>query len=213
MAAPAQARRGLLFVIASPSGAGKSTLTRLLLENEANIGLSVSVTTRQRRPSEVDGIHYRFVDRADYERMVAGGDLLEHAEVHGNGYGTPRAPVEAHLAAGRDVLFDIDWQGTLQLYAKLRADIASVFILPPSIAELRQRLDRRAEDSRETIERRLRNARVEMEHWAEYDYVLVNADVDTTFRDLRCILAAERLKRERQTALGSMVERLRADIA
>jgi guanylate kinase len=213
MAPPVPARRGLLFVIASPSGAGKSTLTRLLLENEANIGLSVSVTTRQRRPSEVDGIHYRFVDRAEYDRMVAAGDLLEHAEVHGNGYGTPRAPVEVHLAAGRDVLFDIDWQGTLQLYAKLRADIASVFILPPSIAELRQRLDRRAEDSRETIERRLRNAKVEMEHWAEYDYVLVNSDIDTTFRELRTILAAERLKRERQTALGAIVERLRADIA
>jgi len=207
-----EARRGLMFVIASPSGAGKSTLSRLLLKEERNIGLSVSVTTRARRPSEVDGVHYHFVSRERYEQMVSRNELLEHAEVHGNGYGTPREPVETMLASGRDVLFDIDWQGTLQLYDKMRAEIASVFILPPSINELRNRLERRAEDSRETIERRLQNARIEMSHWQEYDYVLVNSDIDRTFRDLRAILAAERLKRERQVTLGALVQALCADI-
>lgn len=207
-----EARRGLMFVIASPSGAGKSTLSRLLLKEERNIGLSVSVTTRARRPSEVDGVHYHFVSRERYEQMVSRNELLEHAEVHGNGYGTPREPVETMLALGRDVLFDIDWQGTLQLYDKMRAEIASVFILPPSINELRNRLERRAEDSRETIERRLQNARIEMSHWQEYDYVLVNSDIDRTFRDLRAILAAERLKRERQVTLGPLVQALCADI-
>jgi guanylate kinase len=207
-----EARRGLMFVIASPSGAGKSTLSRLLLKEERNIGLSVSVTTRARRPSEVDGVHYHFVSRERYDQMVSRNELLEHAEVHGNGYGTPREPVEAMLASGRDVLFDIDWQGTLQLYDKMRAEIASVFILPPSISELRNRLERRAEDSRETIERRLQNARIEMSHWQEYDYVLVNSDIDRTFRDLRAILAAERLKRERQVTLGPLVLALCADI-
>ncbi len=201
-----------MFVIASPSGAGKSTLSRLILENDRNIHLSVSVTTRARRPSEVDGVHYHFVKREAYDRMIAAGDLLEHAEVHGNGYGTPREPVEHHLAAGRDVLFDIDWQGTRQLYERMRPEIASVFILPPSIGELRQRLERRAEDSREAIERRLRNARVEMTHWDEYDYVLINADIERTYYDLKAILAAERMRRERQTTLAPFVAGLCADI-
>jgi len=207
-AGPGISRRGLMFVLASPSGAGKSTLSRLLLQDDTNLRLSVSVTTRSRRPSEVEGKHYYFVDRRRYDGMVAAGELLEHAEVHGNGYGTPRAPVEAALAAGRDMLFDIDWQGTVQLYEVMRADIVSVFILPPTVAELRNRLERRAEDAPEVIERRLVNARREMAEWGRYDYVLVNQDLDATYLGLRAILEAERLKRCRQTDLETFVDRL-----
>ncbi|GLK86421.1 guanylate kinase [Ancylobacter defluvii] len=207
------ARRGLMLVLSSPSGAGKSTLARLLLEKHPEIHLSVSVTTRERRPSEVEGIHYHFVSRDRFERLRDTNDLLESAEVHGNFYGTPREPVEAALAAGRDVLFDIDYQGTLQLYEKMRSDIVGVFILPPSATELKQRLERRAEDASGVIEKRLKNARTEIAHWTEYDYVLVNQDLDRTFTSLRNILASERLRRERQLGLPPIIERLDEELA
>ncbi|MCS0501759.1 guanylate kinase [Ancylobacter mangrovi] len=202
------ARRGLMLVLSSPSGAGKSTLAQLLLKEHPEIHLSVSVTTRERRPSEVDGIHYRFLTRERFERMRDSGDLLEWAEVHGNFYGTPREPVEEALQAGKDVLFDIDYQGTLQLYEKMRSDIVGVFILPPSAFELKTRLERRAEDASGVIEKRLKNARTEIAHWQEYDYVLVNQDLDVTFHALMNILAAERLRRERQLGLSPIIERL-----
>ncbi len=195
------ARRGLMLVLSSPSGAGKTTLSRRLIEDDPRIRLSISVTTRPRRPSEVDGVHYQFLDRRRFEQMRAAGDLLESAEVHGNYYGTPRAPVEAALKAGQDMLFDIDWQGTLQLYQKARADVVSVFILPPSIAELRARLARRAEDAEHSIRDRLKNAMVEIGHWKEYDYVLINQDLNRCFSQLKSILAAARLARERDRAL------------
>jgi len=202
------ARRGLMLVLSSPSGAGKSTLARLLLNDHPEIHLSVSVTTRERRPSEVEGVHYHFITRERFERLRDSGELLESAEVHGNFYGTPREPVEAALASGRDVLFDIDYQGTLQLYDKMRSDIVGVFILPPSATELKMRLERRAEDASGVIEKRLKNARTEISYWQEYDYVLVNEDLNTTFASLRSILAAERLRRERQLGLPPIIERL-----
>ncbi len=207
------ARRGLMLILSSPSGAGKSTLARLLLEQNPDIYLSVSVTTRDRRPSEVEGVHYHFLTRDRFERMRDGGDLLEHAEVHGNFYGTPREPVEAALAAGRDVLFDIDYQGAEQLYARMREDIVGVFILPPSATELKMRLERRAEDASGVIEKRLKNARTEIGHWTDYDYVLVNEDLNSTFANLRNILLAERLRRERQLGLPPIVERLDQELA
>jgi guanylate kinase len=211
-AGPGITRRGILFVIASPSGAGKSTLSRLLLQDDTNLKLSVSVTTRTRRPSEVEGVHYHFIDQRRYDAMILAGDLLEHAEVHGNGYGTPRDPVERALAQGRDMLFDIDWQGTVQLYDKMAGDIVSVFILPPSILELKARLERRAEDPPDAIARRLRNAEREMAEWGRYDYVLVNQDLDATYAALRAILEAERLKRVRQQNLDGFVQALRNQI-
>lgn len=196
-------RRGLMFVLSSPSGAGKTTLTRMLLEDEKkNVELSVSVTTRAKRTSEIEGRHYYFIDRARYDEMVRKGELLEWAEVHGNGYGTPKKPIEASLRAGKDVLFDIDWQGTLQLYAAARADVVSVFVLPPSAQELRIRLARRAEDNQEVIDRRLRNAIEELEHWREYDYILVNDDLDRAYRALKSILASERQRRLSGRAAG-----------
>ena len=192
----AKKRRGLMFVLSSPSGAGKTTLTRMLLEDEKkNVELSVSVTTRTKRASEIEGRHYHFIDRKRFEEMVKQGELLEWAEVHGNHYGTPRAPVEKFLRRGRDVIFDIDWQGTLQLYKAARADVVSVFVLPPTAHDLRVRLSRRAEDNQEVIDRRLRNAIEELEHWREYDYILVNDDLDRAYRALKSILAAERLRR------------------
>ena len=186
------ARRGIMLVVSSPSGAGKTTLTRNLLEQEENVSLSISVTTRVRRPSEIDGVHYHFISKRRFEVMRDSDELLESAEVHGNLYGTPREPVEKALASGRDVLFDIDWQGTQQLYQKMRNDVVSVFVLPPSASELKARLERRAEDTDETIARRLRNAADEIPHWTEYDYVLVNRDLDKSFARLRAILTAER---------------------
>ncbi|WP_029355569.1 guanylate kinase [Bosea sp. 117] len=207
------ARRGLMLVLSSPSGAGKSTLAQLLLKEHPEMHLSVSVTTRGRRPSEVDGIHYHFLTRERFERMRDTGDLLEWAEVHGNFYGTPREPVDEALKAGKDVLFDIDYQGTLQLYEKVRSDIVGVFILPPSASELKTRLERRAEDASGVIEKRLKNARIEIEHWQEYDYVLVNQDLDTTFHALVNILAAERLRRERQLGLPPIIARLDKELA
>lgn len=204
-------RRGVLLILSSPSGAGKSTLTRNLIEQDHGIRLSVSVTTRARRGSEIDGVHYRFIARDDFLEMRERGDLLEWAEVHGNFYGTPRKPVEQALAAGEDMMFDIDWQGTKQIVEKMRADVVSVFILPPSMAELRNRLERRAEDSPEVIARRLANAREEIAQWQAYDYVLVNDDLQRTFGELRAILDSERLRRERHPALAGFVEDLLAD--
>jgi guanylate kinase len=206
------ARRGIMLVVSSPSGAGKTTLTRNLLEQEENVSLSVSVTTRARRASEIDGVHYQFISRRRFEAMRDADELLEWAEVHGNCYGTPREPVDTALAAGRDMLFDIDWQGTQQLYAKMRADVVSVFVLPPSASELKARLERRAEDSGDVIIRRLRNAAEEIPHWNEYDYVLVNRDLDKSVARLRAILTAERLKRVLKPNLQGFVAELLADL-
>lgn len=206
------ARRGVMLVIASPSGAGKSTLSRLLLQTETNISMSVSVTTRKRRASEVDGVHYHFVSTDEFEKMTSRGELLEWARVHDNFYGTPRGPVDRALADGRDVLFDIDVQGTLQLYQSMRDDVSSVFILPPSISELHHRLQRRAEDDAATIHRRLNTALTEISHWTDYDYVLVNDDLDRCFGQLQVILSAERLKRMRRPALGGLIDTLSVDL-
>ena len=204
------ARRGLMLVLSSPSGAGKTTISRELLEGDDNLTLSVSVTTRPPRPGERDGIDYRFIDRAQFDAMAKAGDLLEHAEVFGNGYGTPRAEVERALAAGQDVLFDIDWQGTQQLGEKMRDDLVSVFILPPSTEELERRLHSRAQDSDEIVRARMAMAADEMSHWREYDYIIVNRDIGESVRQARSILEAERLKRDRQVGLRNFVERLRA---
>jgi len=201
-----------MFVISSPSGAGKTTLTRNLVDADRNLKLSISVTTRPRRPSEVDGLHYHFISRSRFSKMRRSGELLEFARVHGNFYGTPRKPVDKALAAGFDVLFDIDWQGAQQLYEKMRADVVSVFVLPPSARELKARLERRAEDSAETIRRRLKNAAKEIPHWAEYDYVLINRDLDRSFRDLRHILAAERAKRRGRVKFANATRRLLAEL-
>lgn len=206
------ARRGMMLVVSSPSGAGKTTLTRTLVEKEPNVTLSVSVTTRARRPSEIDGVHYRFISMRQFDVLRSSDQLLEWAEVHGNCYGTPREPVEQALAAGRDVMFDIDWQGSQQLCQKMRSDVVSVFVLPPSASELKARLERRAEDSDEVIARRLRNAAEEIPHWTEYDYVLINSDLDETFTQLRAILTAERLKRILRSDLEECVAKLLADL-
>jgi guanylate kinase len=205
-------RRGLLLILSSPSGAGKSTLTRNLVREDRGIRLSISVTTRQKRPSEIHGVHYNFMENvADFEELRDRSDLLEWAQVHGNYYGTPRKPVEQALARGEDMMFDIDWQGTKQIVEKMRSDVVSVFILPPSMAELKARLERRAEDSPEVIVRRLRNARDEIAQWGAYDYVLVNDDLDRTYGDLKAILGAERLRRERQVDLEGFIEELLAE--
>ncbi len=205
------ARRGLMLVLSSPSGAGKSTIARNILEQEDDIALSVSVTTRPRRGSEIDGVHYNFVDERAFERLREHDELLESAQVHGNFYGTPREPVEQAMAAGRDMLFDIDWQGARQLSQKMRADVVSIFILPPSMAELRARLQRRAEDSADVIDRRLRNAAREIEQWREYDYVIVNDDLGRAFDAVRAIVRAERLRRDRRPGLFDFVNGLLAD--
>jgi guanylate kinase len=191
-------RRGLGLILSSPSGAGKTTLTRMLLQKtELDLTLSISLTTRKRRSSEADGIHYHFIERTEFNRRRDAGELLEFAEVHGNGYGTPRGPVEAILAQGRDVLFDIDYQGTRQVREKMPDDVVTVFILPPSMRELRARLERRAEDSPTVIANRLENARHEIGRWADYDFVLINDDIQTTFDDLLSIVRSERLRRPR----------------
>jgi guanylate kinase len=210
-------RRGIMLVLSSPSGAGKTTLTRNLLEQEnvddpGKLELSISVTTRERRGSEIDGVHYHFVSPRHFEAMRDGGELLEWAEVHGNFYGTPREPVEKALAEGRDVLFDIDWQGTRQLLDKMRDDVVTVFVLPPSAQELKSRLERRAQDSGAVIAQRLRNAVEEISHWREYDYILVNRDLDKSFMRVRAILTAERLKRVKMLDLESFTDRLLADL-
>lgn len=201
-------RRGLMLVLSSPSGAGKSTIARNLLESDSALELSVSVTTRARRGSEIDGVHYHFLSMREFERLRDSDALLESAEVHGNHYGTPREPAEVAMAQGRDMLFDIDWQGAKQLNEKMRADIVSIFILPPSMAELKERLKRRAEDSVATIETRLHNARSEIEHWREYDYVVINDDLDRAFGAVKAIVAAERLRRDRRPGLFDFVSRL-----
>src|SRR5271166_1945319 len=189
----AASRRGMILILSSPSGAGKTTLTRMLMQDKAlDLTLSISVTTRQRRSSEVDGIHYRFIDRREFERMKEAADLLEWAEVHGNGYGTPREPVEKVLAQGRDMLFDIDWQGARQVRERLGDDVVSIFVLPPSMTELRSRLERRAEDSSSTIDSRLEAARAEIERWRAYQYVVVNDDLQRAYRDVVSIVTAER---------------------
>ena len=201
-------RRGLMFVLSSPSGAGKTTLSRLLIERMPGLRMSVSATTRAKRPGEVEARDYLFVDKARFEDMVEGNELLEWATVFGNRYGTPRAPVEGALSAGQDVLFDIDWQGTQQLREKARQDVVSVFILPPSAAALEQRLHTRAQDSDEVIRARMSRASHEMSHWAEYDYIVINRSVDDAFAEVQSILKAERLKRERRTGLTTFVREL-----
>ncbi|MGA0595749.1 guanylate kinase [Enterovirga sp. CN4-39] len=199
-------RRGLILILSSPSGAGKTSLTRALREEkELGLEVSVSVTTRQKRPSEIAGRDYNFISVDDFLAMRDHDDLLEWAEVHGNYYGTPRRPVERALAAGRDMIFDIDYQGTRQVRATMGEDVVTVFILPPTMAELQHRLERRAEDTRETIDKRLGNARVEIERWSEYDYVVVNEDLGASFEGLKAILFAERLKRDRQVGLPDFV--------
>ncbi len=207
---PDISRRGIMLVLSSPSGAGKSTIARNLLEFDPSFSLSVSVTTRKRRTSEIDGVHYRFVDREEFAFLRAGDGLLEWAEVHGNFYGTPRAPAEKAMREGRDMLFDIDYQGALQLQEKAGADVVSIFILPPSMEELKTRLLRRAEDSAETIAVRLKNAKVEIERWRDYDYVVVNDDLDRAFQAVRAIIAAERLKRDRRPGLEAFTQALLA---
>ena len=202
------ARRGLMLVLSSPSGAGKSTIARNLMEKDRSLEISVSVTTRQRRPSEIAGTHYHFISVPQFERMRDAGDLLEWAEVHGNYYGTPREPVEQAMAEGRDMLFDIDWQGALQLQEKMKADVVSIFVLPPSMTELQSRLHRRAEDTEEVIRTRLLNSRAEIERWREYDYVIVNDDLDEAFRNVHCIVNAERVRRDRRFGLFDFVDGL-----
>jgi guanylate kinase len=206
------ARRGLMLVLSSPSGAGKTTLSYRLLEADSNLDLSISATTRKQRPAEINGKHYHFVDAARFDAMIKNGELLEWAEVFGHRYGTPRQPVDAALASGRDVLFDIDWQGTQQLREKVARDLVSVFVLPPSIPDLERRLKTRAQDSDDVIHARMAKAADEMSHWAEYDYVVINNDIDTAFSDVKAILAAERLKRERQTGLSDFVRGLQAEL-
>ncbi|HHK74308.1 MAG TPA: guanylate kinase [Rhizobiales bacterium] len=209
---PMRNRRGLMLVLSSPSGAGKSTLSRHLLATDPDIDMSVSVTTRKPRPGETDGKEYHFISRDEFDRMVKNDELLEFASVFGNSYGTPRAAVEKALGAGRDILFDIDWQGTQQLMDKAGKDLVRVFILPPSAEELAARLHRRAEDSKEVIAGRMAEAASEISHWAEYDYVFINDDLETSYQAIANILAAERLKRSRQTGLAGFVRDLQADL-
>ena len=201
-------RRGLLLVLSSPSGAGKSTISKRMLALDGNLSMSVSVTTRAMRPGEVDGKDYHFIDKAQFEERVARRELLEHAQVFGNYYGTPRGPVEESLRAGRDVLFDIDWQGTQQLSESAADDLVRIFILPPSAAELERRLNTRAQDSAEVIAQRMSKANDEMSHWSEYDYVIVNDDVEASVAAVQSILLAERLKRRRQVGLSDFVRSL-----
>ncbi|RIK94082.1 MAG: guanylate kinase [Proteobacteria bacterium] len=203
------ARRGLMLVLSSPSGAGKTTLSRLLLAAEGErVMMSVSTTTRPPRPGEVEGKDYHFVDEATFARLAREGAFLEHATVFGKSYGTPAAAVEAALARGRDVLFDIDWQGTQQLAQKMAKDLVRVFVLPPSTAELERRLRERGQDSPEVVAGRMAKAAEEISHWAEYDYVIVNDDLQETLQKIRAILLAERQKRDRQTGLFDFVRGL-----
>lgn len=202
-------RRGLMLVLSSPSGAGKTTISRRLLSEEPGIRMSVSATTRARRPGEVDGQDYFFEQPENFQLMVNRDELLEHAKVFGNYYGTPRGPVEDALSDGKDVLFDIDWQGTQQLEAKMRDDLVSVFIVPPSVAELERRLKSRAQDSDEVVAQRMAKAADELSHYPEYDYIILNNDVESSVASVRAILRAERLKRERQIGLPDFMKGLR----
>ncbi|MFY9684219.1 MAG: guanylate kinase [Pseudolabrys sp.] len=206
------ARRGLMLVLSSPSGAGKTTLSRRLLELDDNVMLSISVTTRKKRPSEIHGRDYYFIERRDFDELVASGELLEWAEVFDNYYGTPKKPVMDALASGRDVLFDIDWQGTQQLRDTARVDMASIFVLPPSIPELERRLHTRAEDDEETIHRRMAKLADELNHWSEYDYVVINDDLETAFFEVKTVLTSERLKRERQPGIADFVRKLQTKL-
>lgn len=201
-------RRGLLLVMSSPSGAGKTTLARKLLASDTNIAMSVSVTTRAPRPGEVDGKDYHFITHEEFGRLRDRDDLLEYAEVFGNFYGTPKRPVAEALQAGRDVLFDIDWQGTQQLGAVMEEDLVRIFILPPSADELRERLIRRAQDSASTVAKRMAKAADEISHWPEYDYVIVNENADKASAEIDAILTAERLRRKRRVGLTSFVREL-----
>lgn len=201
-------RRGLMFVLSSPSGAGKTTIARRLLAEDAELRMSVSVTTRPMRPGEEEGRDYFFTDRPGFERMVAGEEFLEWAEVFGNLYGTPKADIKAGLKEGQDFLFDIDWQGTQQLYQRAETDVVRVFLLPPSIAELERRLSARGTDSAEVIAGRMARARAEISHWDGYDYVVINDDIDACFTKVRTILEAERMSRARQTGLVDFVRGL-----
>jgi guanylate kinase len=210
--ASAIVRRGLMLVLSSPSGAGKTTLSRRLLKDDGGVELSVSVTTRKPRPGEIDGKDYHFIDRVRYDAMVEKRELLEWAEVFGNCYGTPRAAVEQALRKSRDILFDVDWQGTQQLREAAHSDLVSVFILPPSVGELERRLRERAQDSDDVIHARMSKAADEMSHYDEYNYVIINRDIDVAFAELRAILQAERLKRERQIGLSEFVRSLRANV-
>ena len=205
-------RRGLMFVLSSPSGAGKTTLARELIAKVSGLQMSVSVTTRKMRPGEVDGRDYYFIDKPRFDEMVKGDELLEHAPVFDYFYGTPRAPVEAALAAGNDVLFDIDWQGTQQLREKASDDVVSVFILPPSAADLEKRLHTRAQDSDEVIRGRMSRASHEMSHWAEYDYIVINRSIEEAFGEVKSILKAERLKRNRRSGLTAFVRELQKQL-
>ncbi len=210
----AQDRRGLLLILSSPSGAGKSTLTKMLMAWDDTMRFSVSATTRAPRAGEADGREYYFRSRPDFESMVAAGDMLEHAEVFGNFYGTPKGPVEAALKDGRDTVFDIDWQGGQQIRnSSLGRDVVSIFVLPPSIAELDRRLRTRGQDSDEVIAGRMAKSRDEISYWAEYDYVLVNEDLTATFERLKTILTAERLRRDRQPKLSDFVRTLNAEFS
>ena len=203
-------RRGFLLVLSSPSGAGKTTIRRRLVERDPTLSLSVSVTTRPPRPGEIDGRHYLFIDQARYDAMVAGGELLEHATVFGHCYGTPRAPIEDAIAAGRDIVTDIDWQGTQQLSENLRGDLVTVFVLPPTMTALESRLKARAQDSPEVVAARMAKSSEEMSHWSEYDYVVVNREIDASVAEVEAIVIAERLRRTRQLGLADFVNRLRS---
>jgi guanylate kinase len=205
-------RRGLLLVLSSPSGAGKTSLSRRLLETDGQLRMSVSVTTRPPRPGEIDGRDYHFIDQAEFERRAAAGELIEWARVFDHGYGTPKVPVMTALEAGEDVLFDIDWQGTQQLAARLPSDLVRVFILPPSAAVLETRLKARAQDAPEVVARRMAKAAAEISHWPEYDYVIVNDDFEAALATLQAILAAERVRRERQPGLIGFVQQLTAEL-
>jgi guanylate kinase len=202
-------RRGLMLVLSSPSGAGKTTITRRILERDDNLTISVSVTTRPQRPGEIDGVHYHFIDKAAFDAMVQDDELLEHANVFGNWYGTPRGPVEQTLGSGRDVVADVDWQGTQQLKASFRDNMVSVFILPPTMDELERRLRGRAQDSEQVVDERMAKASDELSHWPEYDYVIVNDGLEESIDIVADILRAERLKRDRQPGLAAFVNRLR----
>jgi guanylate kinase len=205
-------RRGLMFVLSSPSGAGKTTLSRMLVSETPALQMSVSATTRTKRPGEIDGKDYYFVDQSEFDAMLAKNELLEWATVFGNRYGTPRAPVDAALASGSDVLFDIDWQGTQQLRSRSPNDVVSVFILPPSVAALEQRLHTRAQDSDEVIRGRMKKAGDEMSHFDAYDYIVVNDNIGIAFEAVKSILRAEQLKRDRQVGLSGFVQTLRRQL-
>jgi len=203
-------RRGFLLILSSPSGAGKTTITRRLVERDPELAMSVSVTTRPRREEEVEGRDYLFIDRRRFDRMIAQGELLEHAKVFENWYGTPRRPIELALAAGRDVVGDLDWQGTQQLTDTVRDDLVSVFVLPPSLAALEARLRARAQDSAAVVAARMAKSAEEMSHWSEYNYVIVNRDIESSVAQVQAIVTAERFRRERQVGLADFVHRLRA---